>query len=170
MRDSQKQQVYDAEDVAFYGTALVDRLREPDIESCYRVVIDDPWWNWGSVGIRNARADMTSAGGVAIGRTIKTSAARVHRYTVSHELAHVVVNCERWHDAGHGSCFRRAHIHTVGAIFGEPYAELLAESYEVFGLPVDQSPWRHQLPALPIINIDAFSIATAPTGGWRRPS
>jgi hypothetical protein len=171
MRDPHRQRVYDAERIAFENTALADRIAEGEIKSSYREVIDSPWWIWRDVEVVSARADMVSHGGKANRNRIWTSAGRIHQYTVSHELAHVLVSRLGLFDPGHGAAFRRTHLHTVHAIYGEPYRDLLLQAYTAFELPIDLTPLElPAAPTVPIINIDALSIATAPTGGWRRPS
>lgn len=167
MRDHEKQRTYDAETVAFQGTPLGDRLSEDDVIAEYREVRDSVRWPARRFDIVKSRVDMTRAGGMAVGATqVKTSAGRTQRYTVSHECAHLLHSWEGRgaEQAAHGSTFRRYHLRTVALIYGEAYAALLDEAYRAFGL-------EQEVPALdadPIINIDALSIATAPTGGWNR--
>jgi hypothetical protein len=167
MSDPDKDKVYAAEALAFLGTPLADRQQESSIVADYRTMLDAPWWAWGAVTIRQARADMVRAGGYADLFAISTSAGRVERYTVSHELAHIVVKrqgrCDR-----HGAAFRTAHLYTVGAAYGRQYADLLAQAFEDYNLPVLNAPGELGIPQTPTINIDAMSIAAAPRGGWRR--
>lgn len=170
MRDTQRQQVYDAESVAFIGTPLVDRISEGEAQASYREVLDSDWWIWRDVEIVSARADMVKHGGKANRNRVWTSAGKTNRYTVSHELAHVLVARLGLHDSGHGAAFRRIHLYTAHAIFGEPYRDLLLQAYTAFELPIDLTPLKlPAAPTVPVINIDAFSIATAPVGGWRKP-
>jgi len=165
--DKDKSKVYAAEVLAFHGTPLEDRQQESSIMADYRSMLAAPWWAWGHVTLRNARADMVRAAGYADLFAITTSAGRVHRSTVSHELAHIVVKrqglCDR-----HGAQFRTAHLYTVGAGYGRQYADLLAQAYEDYNLPVLSAPGELGIPPMPTINIDALSIAAAPRGGWRR--
>jgi len=165
--DPDKDTVYAAEALAFLGTPLADRQQESSIVEGYHTMLDAPWWKWGTIEIRQARADMVRAGGYASLFGISTSAGRVERYTISHELAHMVVKrqgiCDR-----HGPQFRTAHLYTVGAGFGRQYADLLAQAYEDYNLPVFLTPGGLGIPPVPTINIDALSIAAAPRGGWRR--
>jgi hypothetical protein len=165
--DKDKDKVYAAEVLAFHGTPLEDRQQESTIVHDYRTMLDAPWWEWGHVTVRPARADMVTIAGYADVFAITTSAGRVHRYTVSHELAHLVVKrqgiCDR-----HGPAFRTAHLYTVGAAYGRQYADLLAQAYEDYRLPVLSTVDELHIPHTPTINIDALSIAAAPRGGWRR--
>lgn len=166
-RDADRQRVYDAERFAFEGTPLADVISEGDLQAHYSEVLGHESWAWGEVEIRSARSDMTRAGGFAQGHAVFTSAARQKRSIVSHELAHVV--CHDLGDRGpsHGRVFRSEHVLLVGRIFGPHYAALLASAYSSHGLGFDIIKWNV---SQPIINIDALSIATAPTGGWKRPS
>ena len=165
--DPDKDTVYAAEALAFLGTPLADRQQESSIVEGYHTMLDAPWWEWGTIEIRQARADMVRAGGYASLFGISTSAGRVERYTISHELAHMVAKrqgiCDR-----HGAAFRTAHLYTVGAGFGRQYTDLLAQAYEAYNLPVLSAPGELGIPPMPTINIDALSIAAAPRGGWRR--
>jgi len=165
--DPSRQDVYDAESLAFLGTPLADLQSEQSIIADYRTAVADAWWKWGSIEIRRARADMTRFGGLGGLDGVTTSAGRTHRSTVSHELAHVMAMRQGNRDH-HGPHFRTAHLYTVGAIFGRQYADLLAQAYEDYVLPVFASPAMLDIPNTPTINIDALSIATAPRGGWSR--
>lgn len=169
MRDHQKQRVYDAESVAFEGTPLADRISEGEAQASYREVLDSEWWIWRDVEIVSARADMVNHVGKANRNRVWTSAGKASRYTLSHELAHVLVARLGLFDPGHGAAFRRVHLYTAHAIYGEPYRDLLLTAYTAFELPIDLTPLDlPAAPSVPIINIDAMSIATAPTGGWNR--
>lgn len=166
----QKQDVYDAERFAFEGTPLADLQREENLIADYRRVLDSDWWSFGEVDIRRARADMVTAGGRASYRWVQTSAGRTHRYTVSHELAHVLHRrtFRTAGDAGHGERFRRAHVITAASIFGHHYGWMLEDTYNRCGLAVAVHPGRIAVAHNPIIDIDALSVASAPTGGWNR--
>lgn len=165
--DVDMQKVYDAEELAFLGTPLEDLQQESSIAAAYRTLLDAPWWKWGHVEVRPARADMVSHQGKADHFSVITSAGRANRYVVSHELAHLVAKrqgtCDR-----HGPHFRTAHLFTVGAAYGIQYADLLAQAYEDYRLPVFSTPAELGIPHTPTINIDALSIAAAPRGGWSR--
>lgn len=163
-RDADRQRVYDAEEFAFKGTPLADQISEADIQAHYATVLGHESWAWREVEIQSARVDMTEWGGKGGHGVVRTSAGRAHRYVVSHELAHVV--CHALGDRGpsHGRVFRSEHVLLVGLIFGPEYADLLASAYDSFGLTYTRLARRYR----PIIDIDALSIATAPTGGWKR--
>lgn len=171
-RDIDKQMVYDAERFAFEGTPLADSLHERDITSAYEDVSNSALWPGKRFEVRQARVDMTRAGGFAHGADkISTSASRVPRYVVSHECAHLLHNASptAYREEGHGYEYRLQHVRAVSLIFGVQYGVLLAKAYRSFGLDADGSQID---PAIqePIIDIDALSIVTAPVGGWRRPA
>lgn len=171
MRDSDKQRVYDAETLAFIGTPLDDRLAERDIINLYEAVRESALWPGLPFEIVQARADMVNAGGSATGSwRVKTSAGRTYRSTVSHECAHLLHALSRsYSDQDHGFQYRKAHVRSVSLIFGQHYGAMLCKTYNDFGLSADTSQVDINI-TRPIINIDALSIAAAPTGGWRRPS
>lgn len=171
--DPDRQTVYDAEDAAFEGTPLADKLTEESITRLYHEVLDSDWWGARPrPAIHQARVDMIRWGGIASGVRgfIKTAAKPASRDVVSHELAHIV-HYQELRSAGqpHGVEFRTYNVQTVSHIFGRQYGELLLDAYQAHGLDVSDvllAPVDHS----PVIDIDALALATAPTGGWRRPS
>ncbi len=167
-RDKDKQKVYDAESDAFLDTPLADLIREEEVVAGYRAVLASPVWQWSPVNIRSGRVDITRCGGYESRDGITTVASRVHRSVISHELSHAVVRRIGAFDPGHGPVFRRVHVYLAGAIFGEEYGDLLLRAYTAHHLSIDLTPMRLPIVSVPVINIDALSIATAPTGGWRR--
>jgi hypothetical protein len=81
---------------------------------------------------------------------------------VTHELAHVAAGTARAAGEVHGSPWRGWNVALVDAVFGAPFARLLAESFHRFALPADR-------PAAPTPPAPLITIAPAGPvrGGWR---
>lgn len=174
--DPDRSAVYGIEPAAYEGTPLADKIAEADLSATYAAALREiP--ELSHIIVLPARADMTKWGGYCQGSTIRTSASRVQRWTVAHELAHALANTvwyrsiEPCDPTSHGASWRALNTYLVGRIFGWSYAEVLRSAFETAGLFVATAE-TDALPVGspdPIINIDALSITTAPTGGWRRP-
>ena len=169
-RDMDRYKVYDAEELAFKGTPLGDHLSEREVTAALTEIRDSDWWAWGHFSIKPARVDWMEAQASASLFGVKVGAGGADRSTISHELAHILVKrLGHWDVAGHGEEFRGAHIYTVGAIFGSHYGSLLLRTYEDYGLRTPGlTITGSYFPATPVIPIDAYTLAAAPTGGWRR--
>lgn len=172
-RDPDKGKVYEAERIAFDLGTMADHLREPSLIAETEQVLDSLWWQHQRlprVDVGGARVDMTTYGGRATRHWIRYSAGGCERYTVSHELAHVVAKNRSLCDA-HGPSFRAVHVRVVEAVYGAEYAHELARTYNDAGIPADMDVLAgkvHVAPARPIIPID---IITGPLrGGWSPPS
>lgn len=161
------QTVYDAQAWAFEGTPVFDHLSEHSCRMLALEVVEQPWWTSLTshpvkVGFGNVRMHWGGLGGWS---GVRFNARGTNRYTVPHELAHVLqrrLTTER----GHGERYRGMYVWLVAAVFGQPYASMLDEAFEKFDVPAQ----RFDRPIPPTLcDIDALSIATQERGGWRRP-
>jgi hypothetical protein len=173
--DPDQYTAYGAEDYAFAGTALSDRLREDDLIAESRAAITSSWWLERvrtPISLERANVRLVRYAATASYSFVRFAASGGPRCIVAHELAHVLHRrLGRFGQQGHGPEWRGVYVGLTEALHGSHYADLLSDAFDSFGIPASEDARISvgAVPSLPIINIDHLSNMTAPTGGWRRP-
>jgi hypothetical protein len=151
-RDVDRQRVYDAEEAAFGGTTMTERLTWPEVTSLASAVAADPWWvalDVPAPAIEHARADASTSS--ADGTRIRLCAAGQDAATIVHELAHHLDVHLSWRgtargprsalDAPHGPRFRATALRTAMVVGGWLAVEQLATAWDQTGLTVAGWAW-----------------------------
>jgi hypothetical protein len=147
-RDVDRQKVYDAEERAFGGTSMEERLDWSDVVVLVAAVVSDPWWH--ALGVPSpqlvrARADADTSS--ADGAQLRIAAPGHNAVTVAHELAHHLVAhvLGRRADgrqlagglpAAHGAEFRAAALRTASVVGGGLARVQLCRAWRDAGLSV----------------------------------
>lgn len=158
VRDSDRRQVYSAEDLSVENTILVrDRTLEL-LQSVVDGVLDSLWWRTNSVvdpaaiGVSLNRSALRSCW-QPCARRISLSPNGVDLSTLCHELAHAAVTDFAPPDGplqpDHGPHFRTLHVAIRHVVLGKQCGDDLAEVYHQFGLasglftsaPAAPPPW-----------------------------
>ncbi len=140
-RDLHRQRVYDAEEAAFGGTHLAERLSWPDVEATFHAVVHHAWWL--AIGatqpvLRTARVDSLRSS--ADGREIRIAEGGRNALTIAHELAHHLVACTTaGAEPAHGPRFCAALIRLVQLVGGVPARRRLEAELARREVPV--GPW-----------------------------
>lgn len=138
--DRGRSEVYAAEAQAFEGCGLDIQMPFEDLCALATSVTSASWWPHGEVVVRRARSDARRSwarfphGQVP---AIHIAADQYNRWTVLHELAHVLAGFRQ----GHGPVFRRAEVDLVGHCVGQREADWLAEAFAGFGLVLAERTW-----------------------------
>jgi hypothetical protein len=132
--DSDRSQVYAAEEAAFGGTLLEEVTTFEHLERLATRTMALAWWSGPVVPVVAARSDAGSscARSSPDGVEIRLARPQWTPATLTHELAHVLAGL----DAGHGPHFRRAHIDIVASALGHEAGCWLRDAYVACGLSV----------------------------------
>ena len=137
--DRHRQAVYDAEDVAFGGTAYDEPL--PFADAAELVGAFCATGRWAALGlpvpaVAPTRADSSRSYAECDGDAVLHLApAGCTVATIAHELAHLLAHrLGRSDDPAHGLAFRRADVDLAGALMGTVAAERLAAAFAGAGL------------------------------------
>lgn len=142
--DRDRQAVYDAEDVAFGGTAFDDPMPFADAADLARAFCAAEWWSGLALPIPEVVPTRRDSA-ISYARCSDDPSARpsIHLSpcgctvaTVAHELAHVLVHTlvPSGEEPHHGPAFRRADADLVAALLGPAAADRLAGAFSAAGL------------------------------------
>jgi len=172
VRDSRRQQVYVAEELAF-GQTLADESAGLDgVSTLAGILFADPWWVDATGGVVprvvRARSDAHRSTAARDRRgdwALRIAPGHDQPPTLSHEAAHVLTSVAIEATPGataaaHGPLFRAAHLDVATVVFGAHGRQLLAHEYRRAGLDVaPRTAWPE-----PPTPIEPHGIV----GVWRR--
>ncbi|NNF56180.1 MAG: hypothetical protein HKN03_17265 [Acidimicrobiales bacterium] len=158
VRDSDRRQVYFAEDLSAENTILVLNRSLELLQSVVERVLDSRWWRTNSVGDPAAVGVWMNRSALrscwqAETRRISLSPNGVDLSTLCHELAHAAVTDFALPGGppqpNHGPHFRTLHVAVRHLVLGKQCGDDLAEVYHQFGLasglvtpaPAGPPPW-----------------------------
>jgi hypothetical protein len=157
--DRDRQAVYDAEDVAFGGTAYDEPMPFADAADLATAFCAAGWWTALELPVPAVVATRTDSDQsytrLSAQPSVHLSPAGCTVATIAHELAHVVAH----RSAGggephHGPAFRRADVTVVGELLGAAAADRLAAAFAAAGLDLGPDP------------VAAGTAPAAPAGFW----
>lgn len=140
MIDSDRAQVYAAENAAFEGTGYEVTVAFERLVGLAGRLFESSWWPIGAVAVRPARSDASSsttrwaAGEVPV---VRLAAPQLTMATLAHELGHALAGRHHGHDA----VFRRAHVDVSTTLLGYEPGEWLVEAYRLHGLGIGCRSW-----------------------------
>jgi hypothetical protein len=145
--DRDRQRVYDAEEAAFGGTTMDDRLGWDDVEVLVDAVVADAWW--ASIALpaprlQRSRADARTS--CSDGVVIRICTEGQTALTVVHELAHHVAGHLAWPDGvgeptPHGDRFRATALRVATVVSGSSGSDALERSWHSHRLSVADWAW-----------------------------
>jgi hypothetical protein len=134
---------YAAEDLAFEGTPLGDRLDRTALiaETLELTANPNVYARTGAVHVAEASTRLVRSSAYARGQEVRFAPTRMLRLVAVHELSHVAHR--RWRprqpDASHGPEYRAVYLAMVGTCYGGRYVRLLREAFHEMRIPPDPS-------------------------------
>ena len=149
--------LYAAEDLAFQGTPLGDRMDRTTLMAEVKEIARHPAVSplCGNVAVGETTVRMVSSAAYAQGQTIKFAPNRMQRFVAVHELAHVVFRRTGIPGTSHGPEYRAVYVDLVTIVYGIRYGNLLREALHEMGLSLHTL--MLPLPGSPVIDIDRLA-------------